>query len=67
LEERRSALEAQVSQMEEEIAGIEAGLANFVSVDETLRLDGLLRERRTALERLMAEWEDVAQALEANA
>ena len=66
MEERRTTLEEEVSKAEAEIAEIEASLANFVSVDETLRLDGLLRTRRTSLDKLIAEWEEVVQTIEAN-
>ena len=66
MEERRSALEAEVGKAETEIAELEASLGKFVSVDETLRLDGLLRARRTSLEKLISEWEGVVEAIEAN-
>jgi hypothetical protein len=41
-------------------------LGNFVSVDETVRLNELLNGRRKDLEALLAEWEEVAQSIEAN-
>ena len=67
MEERRAAIEKQVSKSEEEIAEVEAALANFVSVEETVRLNDLLNARRKAMESLMAEWEDVVQSIESNA
>jgi ATP-binding cassette subfamily F protein 3 len=67
LQDRRAALEAEVSQSEREIAELEIALGNFVSVEETVRLNDLLSARRTALEALLAEWEDVVQSIEANA
>jgi len=67
LEDRRSTLEAEVSRSEAEIAGLETALGNFVSVDETVRLNRLLNTRRAALETLLAEWEEVVQSIEANA
>jgi hypothetical protein len=36
-------------------------------VEETVRLNDLLTARRAGLEALVAEWEEVVQAIEANA
>jgi ATP-binding cassette, subfamily F, member 3 len=66
LQERRSALEAEVSKSEAEIAELEASLGTFVSVEETVRLNDLIVARRTALAALVAQWEEVVQSLEAN-
>ena len=66
LQDRRSALEAEVSKSEAEIAEIETALGNFVSVEETVRLNDLLSARRAALEALLAEWEEVEKSIEAN-
>ena len=49
------------------ILELETGLSNFVSVEETARQSALLDTRRASLQSLMKEWEEVAQALEANA
>jgi ATP-binding cassette subfamily F protein 3 len=65
MEERRQEIEAEVARLEEEIAGYEARLANFVSAEETRRTSELLEARRSDLSRRMAEWEDVAQSIEA--
>ena len=62
-----TALEAAVSKAEAEIAETETALGNFVSVDETVRLNDLLISRRAALETLLAEWEELVQSIEANA
>jgi len=67
MEDRRAALEAQVNKAETEIAELETSLGNFVSVEETVRLNDLLTARRVSLEKLVAEWEDVVQSIEANA
>jgi ATP-binding cassette subfamily F protein 3 len=67
MQDRRTALEAEVSKAEAEVAELETALGNFVSVDETVRLNDLLAARRARLETLLAEWEDVVQAIEANA
>jgi hypothetical protein len=65
MEERRQAIEAEVARLEAEIAGYEAHLATFVSAEETRRTSELLEARRSDLTRRMAEWEDVAQSIEA--
>ena len=66
MQDRRAALETEVSKTETDIAELETALANFVSVEETVRLNDLVTTRRTALEKLVAEWEDVVQTIEAN-
>jgi ATP-binding cassette subfamily F protein 3 len=67
MQDRRAVLEAEVSKAETEIAELEAALGNFVSVEETVRLNDLLTARRAALEKMVAEWEAVVQSMEANA
>ncbi|MCU1233629.1 MAG: transporter related [Candidatus Solibacter sp.] len=66
MKERRHAIEDEVTRLEVEIADYEAALANYVSVEETKRVNELLEARRSDLEALMNEWEDVAQLIEAN-
>jgi ATP-binding cassette subfamily F protein 3 len=65
MEERRQAIEAEVARLEAEIADYEAQLANFVSAEETRRTSELLEASRSDLSRRMAEWEYVAQSIEA--
>jgi ATP-binding cassette subfamily F protein 3 len=67
MEERRAAIEAEVSRLEAGILELETALSNFVSVEETARQSALLDQSRTNLQALMQEWEEVAQMLEANA
>ena len=66
MEQRRGEIEEQVSRVESEIAGYEAALANFVNVEETLRVTGLLEAGKARLQALMAEWEQVAEAIDSN-
>jgi ATP-binding cassette, subfamily F, member 3 len=66
MKERRHEIEEEVTRLETEIADYEAALANFVSAEETRRVSGLLDSRRADLDALMTEWEQVAQAIEAN-
>jgi ATP-binding cassette subfamily F protein 3 len=66
MKERRVEIEEEVTKLEAEIADYELALSNFVSVEETARVTALLELRRKDLEGLMAEWEEVAQLIEAN-
>ena len=66
MKDRRRAIEDEVTRLEVEIADYETELANFVSVEETKRVNELLEARRSDLEALMFEWEEVAQLIEAN-
>jgi len=66
MKDRRHAIEDEVTRLEVEIADYELALGNFISVEETMRVNDLLTARRADLEALMAEWEEVAQLIEAN-
>lgn len=66
MKERRRAIEDEVTRLEVEIADYETALASFSSATETLRLSELLGARRSDLEALLAEWEEVANTIEAN-
>jgi ATP-binding cassette subfamily F protein 3 len=66
MKERRKEIEEEVTRLETEIADYETALSNYVSAEETRRVGELLDARRKDLESLMAEWEDVAQSIEAN-
>ena len=50
--------------LESEIAGHEAALADFKSVEETVRLNELVTVRRRDLEKQVAEWESLSAELE---
>ena len=66
MKERRRAIEDEVTRLEVEIADYEGALANFSSANETQRLSELLGARRSDLEALLAEWEQVVSIIEAN-
>ena len=66
MKDRRRTIEDEVTRLEVEIADYEVELANFVSMEETQRVSGLLDARRADLEALMTEWEEVANTIEAN-
>jgi len=67
MQERQGAIEEEVSKLEAEIADYEKELSSFVSVEETARVSGLLEARKGDLKRLLEEWEELGQLLEANA
>ena len=66
MKDRQGKIEAQSARIEAEIAEYEAALGNFVSVEETKRVSELLDTRKSELGKLLAEWEEVAEAIEAN-
>jgi ATP-binding cassette subfamily F protein 3 len=57
LKDRLGSVEKEVAALESEIARHEAELADFKNMEETMRLTGLVAERRKVLEARMAEWE----------
>ena len=66
MKERQGAIEDEVTRLEVEIADYEQALADFRSAEESIRLSELLAARRADLDALLAEWEEVAQVIEAN-
>ena len=67
LKERHQMLEDKVAQLEEHIANHERELATFKSVDETLRVNGIVESGRLELQNVMAEWEQIGSQIEAMA
>jgi ATP-binding cassette subfamily F protein 3 len=66
MRERRNSIEIEVAKLEAGVAECEEALSNFVSVEETVRVNSLLEARRADLEGLMEEWEEVSHSIEAN-
>jgi ATP-binding cassette, subfamily F, member 3 len=64
MQERHQEVEQGIAQLESGIAECERELQSFVSAEETAKWTELLAKRRTDLEALMAEWEEVSQVLE---
>jgi ATP-binding cassette, subfamily F, member 3 len=64
MRDRCQELEQKIEQAEEEIAGYETELGNFVSAEETQRVSNLLEKRRRDLSSLLGEWEQVSQLVE---
>src|SRR5579863_8280991 len=64
---RLNEVERQVAALEFEIQQHETALAEFSSVEETIRLNELVTARRKELEARVAEWEELSAELETNA
>jgi len=64
LKERHQFLEDKVAQLEEHIANHERELAHFKSVDETLRVNGIVESGRLELQNVMSEWEQIGSQIE---
>jgi len=64
LQTRLRAVEQEVASLESEIARHDAELADFKSVEETVRVSEIVAERRKQLEDRVAEWERVSAELE---
>ena len=67
LQDQLREVEQLVAELESEIAQHEAALADFKSVDETMRLTTLVDERRKDLNARVAQWEQLSAELEATA
>jgi ATP-binding cassette subfamily F protein 3 len=65
MEERSREIEEDIARVEAAIAINESALLNYVSAEETRRQNLDLEKHREELAQLMAEWEEVGQALEA--
>jgi ATP-binding cassette subfamily F protein 3 len=64
LKDRRAAIEDEVAKLEATAAEHESALANFVSVEETRRVTGLLEQSKSRNEELMREWEQLSHKIE---
>ncbi|HKT23551.1 MAG TPA: ABC-F family ATP-binding cassette domain-containing protein, partial [Terriglobales bacterium] len=65
MRERVSEIEEEITKLEAGIAECEQALQRFVSAEETARLTQLLETRRSDLQSLMKEWEEISSAIEA--
>ena len=65
MEQRSLEIEEDIARVETAIAICESNLLNYVSVEETKRQNLDLEKHRDDLQQLMAEWEEIGQALEA--
>ena len=67
MRDRLKEVEERIAALESEIRQHEGGLADFKSVEETVRVTGLLDHCRKDLEARVAEWEELTSELEASA
>ncbi len=65
MEDRLGELEQEISDLEAAIGASETALQSFVSAEETQRVTQELADRKTELQVLMAEWEELGEALQA--
>jgi len=64
MKERVHEIEEEITKLEAGIAECEQALQTFVSAQETARVTNLLETRRSDLESLMKEWEEVSAIIE---
>jgi ATP-binding cassette subfamily F protein 3 len=64
--DRQRAIEDEITRLEVEIADFEQSLSLFQSAQHTIDISELLESRRTDMQNLLAEWEEVSQMIEAN-
>jgi len=64
MEERLHEIEEEIARAEAAIALCETELQSFVSAEETQRQTHVLANQKSALRRLMKEWEELSEALE---
>jgi ATP-binding cassette subfamily F protein 3 len=64
MKERAREVEEEITRVEAGIVECEKSLQAFVSAEDTLRAQELLAARQKTLEQLLAEWEEISQALE---
>ena len=57
-------IEEEIARLENAIAECETALLTFVSVEETQRQSQDLQSRKEQLTALLAEWEELSQALQ---
>lgn len=60
-------LEDRIAQLEDEIQQSELALSDFVSAEDTMRRSSVLEDRRVELEKVMREWEELTEEIEATA
>jgi ATP-binding cassette subfamily F protein 3 len=63
--ERQEAIEDEITRLEVEIADYEQALSNFLSAAQSIETATQLQARREDLTKLMAEWEEISETIEA--
>jgi exonuclease VII small subunit len=67
MRDRVKELEEAIASLESDIQRYEGALGEFKNAEETVRVSGLLDQRRKDLEERVAEWEELTTELEASA
>jgi ATP-binding cassette subfamily F protein 3 len=67
MQDHAKELEGRIAELEAQIQQSELSLSDFVGAQEATRLSNLLEEQRTELQATMAQWEKVAEQIEATA
>jgi ATP-binding cassette subfamily F protein 3 len=66
MKDRQRSIEDEITRLEVEILDFEQALSNFQSAEHSADIAGMLESRRTDMQNLLAEWEEVSQTIEAN-
>ena len=66
LKDRQKEIEEKLAALESQIAENERALGDFKSVQDTTRRSGEIEQSRAQADRLMAEWEELTQSIEAS-
>jgi ATP-binding cassette subfamily F protein 3 len=66
MKDRQRSIEDEITRLEVEILDFEQALSHFQSAEHSADIAGLLESRRTDMQNLLAEWEEVSQTIEAN-
>jgi ATP-binding cassette subfamily F protein 3 len=66
LQDRAAELEERIASMEQEIAQHELSLGDFRSAEESVRTADLIEQQRQEMSKLLAEWEQVSEQIEAS-
>ncbi|MCU1329060.1 MAG: transporter related [Bryobacterales bacterium] len=64
--ERQRAIEDEITRLEIEVADFETALSDYQSAQQSIEIAEILEARRADLQKLMTEWEEVSEMLEAN-
>jgi ATP-binding cassette subfamily F protein 3 len=67
MQDQAQELETQIGDLEAQIQQSELSLSDFTGPEEATRLATLLDSQRAALDKAMAQWEEIAQEIEATA
>ena len=66
MKDRQRSIEDEITRLEVEILDFEQALSNFQSAEHSADIAELLESRRTDMQNLLAEWEEVSETIEAN-